>query len=942
MKINRIMIVSLLLLAILAIGAASASEDVDTLDVEEVDDLSVDESSDIVTDGESSETLENVGINFDPNKSYSTTEPNDDDIVNFETPIKILEGNTEVINPYETSIGYDYEPYEPFIPSGLMVNINGDDFRSENDEDVVIDLYIPENLQISSGTVTLTSDGRTIYSKEITPKDLEFDDNGRFYQLRIEFGELNLDDLNSGDIVKFTFTNDVKNLEKSVFYLIKHDEDDEFVNFKLINFKEGNFLDDDVLIEVADFPEGIEDEFIIIVDKWGDEKELTFKISELERNEEGFYVWKCSDLDIADFMEDMTDCNIRFVFKFSDGYEIEGESWVYKNPCISSGEVENVQEEPIIHFLYLPDAFEDEYLWITITKDGESEPVYNHAFTREEMDDYYIFDEEDDEYQGWFFGLEKLNLLKQYETYHISVKMTKNGEAVYYNSTIELVDFTIDARDNLDQITSAVFRILLDDDASGNVVIYVDGTKVFNKTLEWIGYSSWNRMGGFNIPLNYLQITESGDYEITLVVEATDDREEVMTRTINHNIHVEVAPNNIAFGDIIYLFREGNFLYPTSLTSPLPLDAEFILYLNDIEAGRTRIGCDDLMFEDLNPSLLNEYGALRPGLYNARIIQVGEEDNVTVAEGSFNVLTKQGNVEFNVPSTISTLDDVHVEFSIPRPGDDEIDCTGLQIFINPFMNEDGDLDSEDMVELWGWDLVDFLEEGNAYVDLGRLSEGTHKILVQYYCDADERYLDYDFFSQVFTVTVKKTAVQIAASPVTATYNAAKNLVITLKDANGRIIAGQRVTVKVGTITKALTTNGKGQVSVDVSSLVPNSYTATITFAGDGNYLASTKKVKVVVNKAKTKLTAKKVKVKVGVKTKKVTAILKFNTNKVLKSKYVTLKINKKTYKVKTNKKGQAIFKVKNLKKKGTFTGVLKFKGDKYFKASTCKVKVVVK
>ena len=855
--------------------------------------------------------------------------------------IKILDGNTEVINPYETSIWYDYEPYEPFMPSDLVVNINGDDFRSENDEDVVIDLYIPENLMIYRGTVTLTSNGRTIYSKEIALNNLEFDPNGRYYQLKIEFGELNLDGLNSGDVVKFAFTNDVKNLEKSVFYRIHHDEDDEWVNFKLINFIKGNFLDDEVLIEVADFPEGVEDEFVIIVDKWGDEKELTFKISELERNEEGFYVWKCSDLDIADFMEDMTDANIRFVFKFSDGYEIEGESWVYKNPCISSGEVENVQEEPIIHFLYLPDAFEGEYLWITITKDGESVPVYDHAFTREEMDDYYIFDEEDDEYQGWFFGLEDLNLLKQYGTYHISVKMTKNGEAVYYNSTIELVDFTIDARDNLDQITSAVFRILLDDDASGNVVIYVDGTKVFNKTLEWIGYSSWNRMGGFNIPLNYLQITESGDYEITLVVEATDDREQVMTRTINHNIHVEVAPNNIAFGDIIYLYRD-NFLYPTSLTSPLPLDAEFILYLNGIEAGRTRIECDDFMFRDLDPSLLDEYGALRPGLYNAEIRQVSEEGNVTYA-GSFEVKTRSSDVEVIVPATVTTIDGVNVAVIAPRPDNDKIDSTGLIIFIDPFLNEEGELESEDMREMWGWELVDFLED-NPYIELDSLSAGTHKILVQYFNDGDDGAdaIGSPFFSDIFTVNVKKAATQIVASPVTATYKVAKNLVITLKDANGRILAGKRVTVKVGTITKTLTTNGKGQISVDVSSLVPKSYTATITFAGDGAFLASTKAVKVVVNKAKTKLTAKKVKVKVSAKTKKVTAILKFNTNKLLKSKYVTLKINKKTYKVKTNKKGQAIFKVKNLKRKGTFTGTLKFKGDKYFKASSCKVKVTVK
>ena len=56
---------------------------------------------------------------------------------------------------------------------------------------------------------------------------------------------------------------------------------------------------------------------------------------------------------------------------------------------------------------------------------------------------------------------------------------------------------------------------------------------------------------------------------------------------------------------------------------------------------------------------------------------------------------------------------------------------------------------------------------------------------------------------------------------------------------------------------------------------------------------------------------------------------------------MTLKINNKLYKVKTNAKGQAIFKVNNLKRKGSYIGVLMFKADYYFKASSNKVRVVV-
>lgn len=191
------------------------------------------------------------------------------------------------------------------------------------------------------------------------------------------------------------------------------------------------------------------------------------------------------------------------------------------------------------------------------------------------------------------------------------------------------------------------------------------------------------------------------------------------------------------------------------------------------------------------------------------------------------------------------------------------------------------------------------------------------------------------------VTPTKVATKLTASKVTATYNVAKKLVITLKDKNGKALANKKVTVKVGTISKTLTTNSKGQVSLNVATFVPKTYTATVKFAGDSSYSASTVKPKVVVNKAKVKLTAKAKTFKVKAKVKKYTATLKNNKGKVMKNTKLTLKIGKKTYTAKTNKKGVATFKVK-LTKKGKNTATLKFAGNKYFKALSKKVKITVK
>ena len=57
---------------------------------------------------------------------------------------------------------------------------------------------------------------------------------------------------------------------------------------------------------------------------------------------------------------------------------------------------------------------------------------------------------------------------------------------------------------------------------------------------------------------------------------------------------------------------------------------------------------------------------------------------------------------------------------------------------------------------------------------------------------------------------------------------------------------------------------------------------------------------------------------------------------------LTLKVKGKTYKAKTNAKGKATFKIKNLKKKGKYKATVRFKGNTYYNKVTKKVKITVK
>jgi len=193
-----------------------------------------------------------------------------------------------------------------------------------------------------------------------------------------------------------------------------------------------------------------------------------------------------------------------------------------------------------------------------------------------------------------------------------------------------------------------------------------------------------------------------------------------------------------------------------------------------------------------------------------------------------------------------------------------------------------------------------------------------------------------------TFTVNKQATSITGADVSTTYNINKDLVITLKDSNGKALTNVKVTVDLNGA-KTYTTDKNGQVKVSTKGLAPKAYTAKITFNGNTNYEKSAKNVKVTVKKATPKLTAKKKTFKTSVKTKKYTITLKDNTGKAIKKTKVTLKVKGKTYKATTNSKGKAVFKIKNLKKKGTFKATITYKGNKYYNKVSKKanIKVIV-
>ena len=156
----------------------------------------------------------------------------------------------------------------------------------------------------------------------------------------------------------------------------------------------------------------------------------------------------------------------------------------------------------------------------------------------------------------------------------------------------------------------------------------------------------------------------------------------------------------------------------------------------------------------------------------------------------------------------------------------------------------------------------FDDQGNKIITIdSNLTKGVHKVDVKFVNDKNEfdvitpisgsKYTVEEVDSFGFkssTISVLGITSLLTAPSVVTTYNIANELVATLTDVDGNVLANKPINIVVGTINKILNTTSDGQVSVDISTLVPGSYVAYIAFAGDNQYDESNTTANVVVNK----------------------------------------------------------------------------------------------
>lgn len=165
--------------------------------------------------------------------------------------------------------------------------------------------------------------------------------------------------------------------------------------------------------------------------------------------------------------------------------------------------------------------------------------------------------------------------------------------------------------------------------------------------------------------------------------------------------------------------------------------------------------------------------------------------------------------------------------------------------------------------------------------------------------------------------------------------------VRLLDDSNNVIKSRTVIIRFGGVDYKVGTDSNGIAQLMVNLPAAGTYGFSVRFDGDDNYKASSGNYNLIVKKNTVKITVKTKKVKKSKSKRTVKFVFKTSKNKVLKSKKVKLTINKKTYTVKTNKKGLATFKVKLPNKKKSYKYKLAFAGDKMNSAKSMSGKLKV-
>ena len=190
------------------------------------------------------------------------------------------------------------------------------------------------------------------------------------------------------------------------------------------------------------------------------------------------------------------------------------------------------------------------------------------------------------------------------------------------------------------------------------------------------------------------------------------------------------------------------------------------------------------------------------------------------------------------------------------------------------------------------------------------------------------------------IVVNKADTIISAPDVSLAYKDPNGeLVATITDNNGNPLSVD-LNVDFNGETYTVKSDSDGQISIPIGVMTPKTYVATISYAGDENYVASNTTANVIVTKADTIISAPDVAVVYNDPNGELIATLSDVEGKPLNSANLLVNIGGVDYALKTNSKGQVKLSTVNLTI-GTHTATVSYNGNAKYNPTYTTATVVV-
>ena len=533
-----------------------------------------------------------------------------------------------------------------------------------------------------------------------------------------------------------------------------------------------------------------------------------------------------------------------------------------------------------------------------------------------------------------------------------------NGD-LKYSPTENSTDFTVEKLDTQVNVTvpsdvEAGAEVAIDiaiPGATGNVSVFVD-------EVEAVVALDENGTAQFIIPS-----AEPGEHSV-VVVYSGDDSHAVASNTVKFTVDPEFYMDIDA--DAIYgedAIVEINL--PEDATGNLTVTIGNETYTVPVEDGYASVEIPDLAYGEHNITVAysgdDKYKAaskestidVQPDIEIPDEIDFNDEDEISITlpeDATGNLTVSVDGVETVVPVvngtasvSLENLTPGDHKISVLYSGDDKYDSASAEKSLSvvpaieipeKITTDDDDSISIDLpadatgnltVSVDGVETVVPVVNGTASVPLGELSAGDHNISVSYSGDGK-----YSAYSKSVTASVAKAKPTINVTvPSDAQEGKVVSITITLPDdATGTVF------VDIGG--NGYYTHVNGTTVLNISGLTGGDKNITYRYTGDNKYGEASGNLSAFIL-FKPKLTNSKNFAMYYFDGSKFTVRAWGIDGKVAAGEIVTITLNKKTYKVKTNKNGVASLKIPNtVKPTKKYTITAQYKTAKVSKKITVK------